>query len=230
MMKTPEIKFNEKYYSIIPRPTQDEWHSLDQSIALNGLQEPVVINKKGVILDGYTRYEICQNRAIPIITRVKNFDTEEQELRYVLEVNATRRQLNAFQRVELFYEIFKVYKKQGKENNNWRMSKKNPVGGTLIRYSELVGVGQKRTHAAIKIIESDDETLKQKCRDGILTVNAAYNSMDEKIIPGNKNGTTHPYPPVKLMLKFFEDSPLKAELERIIDVYNKANSSVIPSQ
>lgn len=218
--KLQDLVFNEKYYSIVPRPTLDEWHALDHSIAAHGLQEPITINEKGVILDGYTRYEICQNRGISITTRTKSFETPESELRYVLEVNATRRQLNAFQRVELFIDIFRVYQKEGRENNNWHIPKKNPVGGALVRYSEVVGIGQKRVHAAIKIIESDNEELKQQCRDGTITVNAAYNSMSDNLRKEVTRKST--YPTVKSLLDFFKDRPIKDQLESILQIYRES--------
>lgn len=222
--KLQELIFNEKYYKMVPRPTPDEWHALDQSIARNGLHEPIVINEKGVILDGYTRYEICQNRGISVMTTTKSFETPEQELRYVLEVNATRRQLNAFQRVELWYPIFEIYREDSKHNNNWRLPSKGPLGGSLIRFSQLIGVGQKRTHAAIKIIESDDEELKRQCRNGTITVNAAYTSMKEAVVPGGcKVDGKNTYPSMNNILKFFKGSPVHAQLESILQMYREAN-------
>ena len=220
------ITFNEKYYDMIPRPTQDEWHALEHSIQLHGLREPVVVNQDGVLLDGYTRYEICQNRKIPIQTRTKSFDSKEDELRYVLEVNATRRQLNAFQRVELFHDIFRSYQRQAADNhkNSNRPGDRNfPTGGSLIRYSELVGVGQKRTHAALKIIESDNECLKIQCRNGTMTVNEAYHLLDDtKVRPGPKKSGGDPA--IKTLMKFFDGRPEKIQLENILKIYQEAHS------
>ena len=216
-----EITFSDYYYDIIPRPTGEEWHALDHSIEINGLQEPIVINEKGVILDGYSRYEICQNRNVPIETRVKSFETREEELRYVLEVNATRRQLNAFQRVELFYDIFEVYKTQAKDNhaNSNNDEKKFPIGGSINRYSELVGVGQKRTHLAVKIIESDNEDLKQQCRDGTITIFKATSILD-----GDFNGQSGAVcnPSIVALLKHFKDTPTHDQLESILQIYRKS--------
>ena len=97
-MKTPEIIFNEKYYDAVPRPTKEEFKALTYSIREKGMQEPIVVNKKGVILDGHTRYEICQNLGITPTCVTKSFENKDQEIQYVLEVNATRRQLNNFQK------------------------------------------------------------------------------------------------------------------------------------
>lgn len=221
MSQQLEIKFSDYYYDLIPRPTQEEWKALEQSIKINGLREPIIVNDKGVILDGYTRYEICQNLGINPEYRIKNFKNNDDELRYVLEVNATRRQLNAFQRVELFYDIFKTFRKEAEQNHKDSRfpDKKYPVGGTLIRYSELVGVGQKRCHAAIKIIESNREDLKQQCRSGVLTVNSAFSILIKRTQQSRRN--PHGYPSVYNLLKFFKDSPIKDELERILQIYKE---------
>lgn len=221
MSQQLKIKFSNYYYDLIPRPTQEEWKALEQSIKLNGVREPIIVNQKGVILDGYTRYEICQNLGIEPEYRVRTFENTDDELRYVLEVNATRRQLNAFQRVELFYDIFKTFRKEAEQNHKDSRfpDKKYPTGGTLIRYSELVGVGQKRCHAAIKLIESDRDDLKQQCRDGTLTVNTAFSILLKRSHRSIRN--PHGYPSVYNLLKFFKDSPIKNELERILQIYQE---------
>jgi len=226
MSKQIEIKFNDYYYDIVPRPTKDEWHALEQSIKINGVREPIIINGDGVILDGYTRYEICQNLGITPEYRTQNFDTKDDELKYVLEVNATRRQLNAYQRVELFYDIFTIFKKQAKENHvRSNCGKKdNPTGGSLIRYSELVGVGQKRCHAAIKIIESDNDELKRKCQMGYITINMAYSLLTGKI-KKQKSTTPHIYPSIKELRKFFDNSPVLKEIDKILEIYREAQTA-----
>lgn len=217
MSKQIQIKFSEYYYGLVPRPTKHEWSALDQSIALNGLQEPITVNRDGVILDGYTRYEICQNRKIKPEYRIKEFKDKHEELLYVLETNATRRQLNAFQRVELFYEIFKIYSEQAKENQDWRKLNLNTKGGALRRYSTLVGVGEKRTHAALKIIESGNEELIHQCREGTLTVNAAHKILSEdKIEP---NGYQRHIPSMRLLLNHFKDTPIEDQLKSILEMY-----------
>ena len=225
MSEQIEIKFNDYYYDLVPRPTTEEWHALEHSIKLNGVREPIVINEDGVILDGYTRYEICQNLGITPPYRIHKFDTKDDELKYVLETNATRRQLNAYQRVELFYDIFKVMRKEAKENHAKSNcgEKDHPVGGSLIRYSELVGVGQKRCHAAIKIIESDDDELKQRCTKGYITVNMAYSILQGKVKRHEFN-KDYKYPSIKQLRKFFNGSPILKELDRILDIYKEENT------
>lgn len=226
-MKKPEITFNEKYYEAVPRPTKIEFDALTYSIREKGLQESIVINHDGVILDGYTRYEICRNLGITPTFITKSFENKDQELQYVLEVNATRRQLNNFQRIELFIDIFKSISEEAKKRHNNRRHLHAPQPSSMVRYSQIVGVGEATTQHAIRVLDSGREDLIQRCRNGTMTINSAYCEVHKDIISKAWGGRKK-YPPVKLMLKFFEDSPLKAELERIVDVYNKGKA--IPSQ
>ncbi len=223
-----KIVFSEKYYEMVPRPTKDEWIALDNSIRLNGLQEPIVINQKGVILDGYTRYEICRNRKITPKTRTMKFDNEIDETRYVLETNATRRQLNAFQKVELFMEIFMIYRQQAYDNKcNSNYTKRNfPTGKSAAeRYGELIGVGKTRVKDAFKILNSNRDDLKVRCRNGTLSINEA-----KKLISGRVKKEPlykHPYPSVKKLIDYFKDTQQGEDLKRMIEMYNNQQEEVI---
>ena len=46
------------YLDLVPRPTTEEYTVLKESLILEGQKDPIVINSKGIILDGHTRYEI----------------------------------------------------------------------------------------------------------------------------------------------------------------------------
>jgi len=221
-MKTPtKIKFDEKYYDMVPRPTKVEFDALTYSIKEKGQQEDIVINEKGVILDGYTRYEICQNLGIVPTYTIKSFENKDQEMQYVLEVNATRRQLNNFQRVELFIDIFKSISKEARKRHNNRRHLHCPQPSSMVRYSQIVGVGEATTQHAIRVIDSGRKDIIQRCRSGNMTINSAYCEIHNDVISKSWGGRKV-YPSVKVMLKHFEDSPLKAELEKIIDIYNKS--------
>lgn len=52
----------------------------------------------------------------------------------------------------------------------------------------------------------------------MMTINSAYTEIHDKVV-SNARGGHNLHSPVNVMLKFFEDSPLKAELEKIIELY-----------
>ena len=128
MMKTPsEIIFSDEYHDAVPRPTMEEWQALSLSIQEDGLREHIVVNQNGVILDGYTRYEICRIHKIELQIRTQRFTYKTDELRYIHEVNAIRRQLTPFQRVEQHYDMYLTYKKESLFNRTQSSTNKKRI-------------------------------------------------------------------------------------------------------
>jgi len=218
-----EIKINEKYFEMVPRPTKEERQALKYSMMLEGQKDPIVINENGVVLDGHTRFEICQELKIKPITRIAKFASEDMEERYVVEANTNRRQLNAYQKVEMFYHIFKKFRDEAEDNHkNSRFAFKNhPLGGSLRRYSALIGVGEKRTFAAIKIIETADEHTKQRLRNGNMTVNEAFSKIQYlKKINLQKTNNYKRYPSTTKLLQFLKDDPVEYDhVKKLIEKY-----------
>ena len=104
MKSINSLKINEHYWDLVPRPTAEEFTCLQSSIILEGQKDPIVINKKGVVLDGHTRYEIMRDLGKKEIdVRIKDFETPEEEELYVIASNTNRRQLNAFQKIEMSF-------------------------------------------------------------------------------------------------------------------------------
>lgn len=97
-----QIFIDEKFLMMIPRPTDDQKAILKHSIATEGLKNPIIINKKGKIIDGHTRYEICQSLSIEPRYEIREFRDEQDELDYVLTSNVKRRHLTQLQIYELF--------------------------------------------------------------------------------------------------------------------------------
>jgi len=110
-MKLDEIKVSEEYKKLVPRPTKKQYQQLKEDIKNNGVEEPIVINMKCIILDGYTRYQIAQELGINELQVMgKTFDNVEQEKAYVLRKGLVRRHLNATQRAMIAENLEEVYK------------------------------------------------------------------------------------------------------------------------
>ncbi|MGC1932472.1 MAG: ParB N-terminal domain-containing protein [Candidatus Nitrosopolaris sp.] len=82
-----------------------EFDLLKQSIKEEGLHIPVIVNKQGIVLDGYHRFRACKELGIPLNYRIKEFKDSLEEKQFVIEVNLRRRQLNVFQR-DWIYKLF----------------------------------------------------------------------------------------------------------------------------
>ncbi len=112
--KNLHIRFIDEYFDMVPRPLDEEKKFLKQDIQENGLHESIKINVEGIVLDGHTRIEICEEigwvksngENIYPKFEVKEFETKEKESEYVLKTNLLRRQLNTFQKVRLGAKLY----------------------------------------------------------------------------------------------------------------------------
>ena len=118
-----QIQVDEEYFDIVPRPNNKERHGIKQSILADGQLVPIVVNQKGIILDGYTRYAICEELRIKPKYIVKQFKTKEEERRFVIMSNIARRHLNLFQKCEMAWEIYQTEKEKALVRINWRADK-----------------------------------------------------------------------------------------------------------
>lgn len=106
-----------QYYRAVPRPTYEENSALDMKLIQKGQLEPIKVNRKMWILDGYTRHELLGQRGKKIKYLFMDFDTPEEELEYVVETNVMRRQLNKFQRIETVYGLYKQRREEMRSKN-----------------------------------------------------------------------------------------------------------------
>ena len=81
-------------YDILPPLAQHEREALRESIALEGVRDPIWVDEDGNILDGHTRFSLCP--AAPI--RVKAGLSEAEKLAFVLACNLHRRNLSPEQK------------------------------------------------------------------------------------------------------------------------------------
>jgi hypothetical protein len=115
----PPISIKSEYENAVRKLTKNEFELLINSIKDKGLREPIIINDKGIILDGHHRFKACQNLGIgipPELFRIKSFNNPLEEGLYVNEVNLLRRQLTPAQRVEQVLKMEPILKELAKLN------------------------------------------------------------------------------------------------------------------
>lgn len=220
-----KLKVLDLYYDMVPRPTKEEYTVLKESLILEGQKDPIVINSKGIILDGHTRYEILKDIGTDdkdIEYRIKDFEDADEEELYVMSSNSNRRQLTPFQKVEMYYKKYLEFKEQAADNHrNSKHAKKYPVGGSVVRYATFLGIGSRRVGDAIKLIENADELTKLKLRNGTETINTAYTRMCK--IPkqvATRRAYRHMYPSVKKLMDFNNEKD-NIELLKMIEKWRK---------
>ena len=183
----PSISIIPEYFNAIRPLTKKEYSSLHDSIKEHGLRDQIVINLKGIVLDGHNRLKACNELGIklgPDDFTIKQFDNLLEEKLYVDEVNLLRRQLTDAQRVEQVLKNKAYYENIAREN----MSKGGK--GSQIRLP-LESVNQ---HMADKVdvrlskfkqikygLDNGSDDQRRKLLSGQLKPNKLYGDLRDEI-------------------------------------------------
>lgn len=171
---------NEEYMNALPRPSYVERNALKMKIIEKGQMEPIKVNNKMEILDGYTRYDILAERGLRIKYEVRDFDTPEAESDYVVETNVMRRHLNNFQKVETMY---KQYNTQKYRNNKYGDVHRKIYIETLTAIKK----GKNKSNMISDYTGRDIQRIRETLRN---LVKGCYVRRSEKKL---KNGTIYEY-------------------------------------
>lgn len=143
--KKLHIRFTNEYFDAVPRPIDAEKKLLKEDIWINGLEEAIKINDKGIVLDGHTRIEICEElgwkkrdeKSIIAKYDVKEFKTKEEEREYVIKTNLMRRQLNTFQKVKLVSNLYNNNPHSQREETRYDVLLELKKAGEPVQATEL---------------------------------------------------------------------------------------------
>jgi DNA-binding transcriptional ArsR family regulator len=132
----------------MPRPSKVEEHGLDLNLIERGQYDPIKVNRKMVILDGYTRWQLLGDRGKKIKYEFRDFKTNEDELNYVVECNVMKRNITPYQKVVAMMKLF----------GNQRYSKEN--GDTYKRaYVEILNDIKKGSVTSSDLVESTGKEM-----------------------------------------------------------------------
>lgn len=176
---------DEEYLKLVPRLSKHQMQSLKMSIKEEGQLVPITVNQEGKILDGHTRYEICQELNLKPKFVIQEFENPLEEKMFVITSNLKRRQLNMFQTYELLEEQRKQmqYESQSLRSKKlWatRKGNKSPepleekyTSSTDYRFSQMTGLGVGTIEACAYIKKHGTERLLEQVRNGTVSVNQA---------------------------------------------------------
>lgn len=150
---TANLVVNQKYLEAVPRPPLLRYEEIKKDIFENGQQMPIIVNQNNVILDGHTRYQVCQD--LDIIPKIEKriFKSELEEERFVYSINVKRRDLEEFVHIELSLKIHEIDSLIGiaKRNSSLKQNSKSTVYPTL---------DKREKHNTLKSIADDTKTGK----------------------------------------------------------------------
>ncbi|KAA0139176.1 hypothetical protein FYZ48_11080 [Gimesia chilikensis] len=85
-------------YQILPPLNEQEYETLKNSIEIDGLNYPIIVDQTGETVDGFHRQRACEELKIKCSRIVRNFDSESEKYELALSLNCNRRQLSQNQK------------------------------------------------------------------------------------------------------------------------------------
>ncbi len=216
-----KLKIEEEYFDLVPRPNPDERNSIKQSIVSDGQLNDIIVNEKGIILDGHTRFEILEELSLKPKYRLMKFKTKKDERRFVILSNIARRNLTLFQKCECAWEIYENEKEKALARTYWRancdpgvIKKGDKVnvpegfrkeGLAAEVFGKYMGTGHTRVGQIEWLKNNASQETLEELRRGDVSINRAYDlerglrhikekkAWQKKIFGKNKNAKqNHP--------------------------------------
>jgi ParB-like chromosome segregation protein Spo0J len=190
-VKLSNIQFKEEYRSLVYNLDIGTYESIKQSIRENGIRDPIELNQNYEILDGHNRTQIAIELGLEEIpVHINSFDSEIQEKKFVIEMNLERRQLNDFQKGELYNKLFQYDTEQEAKKRQVELAGTRPNKTLGSIDPKVKGKGRTReiiaeksslspaTYArVVKIIEQAPESVKTNLRKGKARIGKEYTKL-----------------------------------------------------
>jgi ParB-like chromosome segregation protein Spo0J len=155
------------YAHLFPMLEEPELQELADDIAANGQHHPVIIDDKGLILDGRNRSAACALAQVEPATKVFKGDDAEK-LAFVLSVNLHRRHLDTAQRAMVAEKLAGL--KQGEKKPDSGIPLSQP---TQAEAAKLLNVSVDSVKKARKVRKSATPETVAAVERGEITLNAA---------------------------------------------------------
>ena len=194
-MQQKELKIDPELRDLLPPLTDDEYKQLEKNIVSNGFDRNFPIMEwHGFIVDGHNRYSICRKHNIDYVVGTLAYETKEEVMEWMLDIQLGRRNLTPIQRIAVAEKYRPIYEKQAKENlkqagNNYGIGKEKPLPNlvnpilnidTTQRLAKIAGVGKETYRMGAKIINSDNENVKKRVLSGETSISAGYKELQNK--------------------------------------------------
>lgn len=188
MLKLDDLVVDKEFDGLLPVLTLEEFERLEQSILKNGMLDPIKVweepgTGRYIIIDGHNRCRILKKHNIGLkywedykIMYADELPDRDAVKQWMLEQQLGRRNLSDTERYEIVQKFKSVFEKKAKENQSsggkglTNLSKVN----TRKEMAKAVGVSEGTYQKIDKVMQSDNEELKQQLRDKKVSVDRAY--------------------------------------------------------
>jgi len=187
-----ELQKYPRFQNALPRHADGEYTILEDGIKRDGTLDTIK-TWRGMIVDGYTRYEICHKHKIPFATEELDFANEDEAYLWIIRNQLGRRNLPPFVKCELVLPLEDQMREEGKKRQGWRsdghvltnLSKGDSSINTRARLSELSGLSEGYIREAKWLHKNADPDTLDQLRQGKLSIHKAYTTLKEdRAMPG----------------------------------------------
>ena len=177
------IKVREDFKALIPPLSAEEYSQLEQNCLEEGIRDPLVL-WGDTLIDGHNRYEIAQKHNLAFKTVNHKFENEAAAKAWIIRNQFGRRNLSAYDRSVLALKLKPVISEKAKErqatHTEQGYQKSDKAEHTAKELAKVAGVSHDTIHKVEAINEKASEETKRLVREGILSINQAYNSVQPK--------------------------------------------------
>lgn len=186
-----ELKIDPELKDLLPQLTDEEYKQLEKNIVDNGFDRNFPIMEwHGYIADGHNRYSICKKHNIEPVIGTLAYNSKEDVMRWMLDIQLGRRNLSPIQRIAVAEKYRPIYEKQAKENslNNLKQNKgvdksnlttRKENNSTVNKLSAIAGVKPTTYKMGAKVLNSNNENVKQRVLSGETSISAGYKEITQ---------------------------------------------------
>lgn len=193
-MEQKELKIDPELRDLLPPLTNDEYKQLEKNIVENGFDKNFPIMEwHGFIVDGHNRFSICKKHNIDYVVGTLGYDTKDEVMEWMLDIQLGRRNLSPIQRIAVAEKYRPIYERQAllnKSLNGGDKKSESQISTTPIpkenkidvraKLAKTAGVSTDTYSKGKKILDSGNEKLKKETLSGEKSINAAYKELQSK--------------------------------------------------
>ena len=181
-----DLTVDKEFEDLLPVLTLEESEKLENSILRYGMLDPIKIwqepdTGKWIIIDGHNRYNILKKHDIEWhywqdYKIMGELESREDVKQWMLEQQLGRRNLTEIERYEIVQKFKSVFQKRAKENQSLggKGSANLPKVDTRKEMAKAIGTSEGTYRKLDKIMQSDNEEIKQQLREKKISVDKAY--------------------------------------------------------
>ena len=231
-----ELKIDPELRDLLPPLTDEEYKQLEKNIVENGFDKNFpVMEWKGFIADGHNRYSICKKHNIEPVIGTLAYETKEEVMKWMLDIQLGRRNLSPIQRIAVAEKYRPLYEKEAKANQSEYygnqydkksgltvnlpqvQSKKERNPTTDKKLADIADVSEKTYRMGAKILNSDNKEVKEKVLSGEMSINAGYNKIKEATKQKENINNEHTTTPLPSTQKETKNPKISEEVKQICE-------------